>query len=408
MTCAPRASLLTTISLPGRTDRGVVTCDVPLVDTIGDLLAANAVVAFGVSGGKDSVAGAIAAFEHLDAIGHTGPRILVHADLGDVDPALSVEWEDSLPTCERLAAYLKCELLVVKRPAGGMMKRWLGRWRNNVRRYADLSCVKVILPWSTPKMRFCTSELKSAPIASALVKRFPGQTIISATGVRRAESPERASAEACSVNKRLANKSKRTIGYDWNPIAEWTERDVYAFCDSRCFTLHEGYTRYGMSRISCRFCIMSKRSDLIASTTCADNAPVYRTMVDLEITSTFAFQGSSWLGDVAPHLLSEEQRAGLSRAKALAKQRERIEALIPKHLLYTKGWPTVMPTAEEAELLCRVRREVAVLLDIEVQCIEPAELLSRYADLMTQKAAKESAKAAKAARSRARKAKASS
>ena len=37
---------------------------------------------------------------HLDRIGHTGPRLLIHADLG------SVEWRDSLPTCERLAARL--------------------------------------------------------------------------------------------------------------------------------------------------------------------------------------------------------------------------------------------------------------------------------------------------------------
>ena len=55
-----------------------------------------------------------------------------------------------------------------------MMKRWLKRWTNNLARYRSMACVKLILPWSTPGMRFCTSELKSAPIASALVKRFPG------------------------------------------------------------------------------------------------------------------------------------------------------------------------------------------------------------------------------------------
>ena len=119
-------------------------------------LASNAVCAISVSGGKDSVAAGLATWAHLDLIGHTGPRILIHADLG------VVEWKDSLPCCERLAAHLGAELLVVKRKAGDMMDRWEGRWVNNVARYNDLSCVKLILPWSTPSMRFCTSRCSQA------------------------------------------------------------------------------------------------------------------------------------------------------------------------------------------------------------------------------------------------------
>ena len=83
----------------------------PELDT---LLAANAPVAIGVSGGKDSTAVALATYEHLDRIGHTGPRVLVHADLGEV------EWADSLPACERLAKEGKKALLLVSgtTPAG--------------------------------------------------------------------------------------------------------------------------------------------------------------------------------------------------------------------------------------------------------------------------------------------------
>jgi 3'-phosphoadenosine 5'-phosphosulfate sulfotransferase (PAPS reductase)/FAD synthetase len=143
------------VRVPGRVDRGVETN--PEVDA---LVAAGAPVAIGVSGGKDSCVAAIATVEHLDQVGHTGPRILIHSDLG------SVEWRDSLPTCERLAARLGLELVVVRRAAGDMLSRWETRWENSKRRYADLSCVRVILPWSTPAMRFCTSELKSAVIAA--------------------------------------------------------------------------------------------------------------------------------------------------------------------------------------------------------------------------------------------------
>ena len=51
------------------------------------------------------------------------------------------------------------------RNAGDMMDRWLSRWAANVARYANLECVKLILPWSTAAQRFCTAELKSQVIA---------------------------------------------------------------------------------------------------------------------------------------------------------------------------------------------------------------------------------------------------
>lgn len=378
-----------------RLDRGV-----EVDDTIAGLLAADAPVAIGVSGGKDSCAAAIATVEHLRSIGHCGEVVLIHADLG------RVEWADSLPTCERLAAFLGVELLVVRREAGDMMDRWLQRWRDNVRRYAALACVTIILPWSTPGMRFCTSELKSQPMAQALVRRFPGKRIISACGVRRDESKERSDALTSEENDLLAKKTLGTSGVDWNPIAAWTTEDVFAYCAARGFDMHEGYTRFGMSRISCAFCIMANGSDLATSASVPAHAALYREMVDLEIASAFAFQGSRWLGDVAPHLLTESQREGLSRAKERAKRVKAAQKRIPKHLLYTRGWPTVMPTREEAELIAEVRREVADAIGIQIERMDAQSILDRYADLMAAKAAKAEAEAAKAARKTARKAKA--
>jgi len=373
--------------------------EVELDDDMRALIKADAPCAVGVSGGKDSCAAAIAVVEHLRKVGHKGPVILVHADLGDPDPALNVEWEDSLPTCERLAAFLGVELIVTRRKAGGMMKRWIKRWENNVKRYAQLACVKVILPWSTPSMRFCTSELKSAPIASELVRRFPGRKIISACGIRREEgngrekSP-RTNAPTSKPNKRLINKGAKTSGVDWNPIAAWSTEDVFAFCAERGFQMHEGYG-LGMSRISCAFCIMQDLSDQRVSASIAANQPVFRTIVGLEIRSGFAFQGSRWLGDIAPQLLDDATRATLTTAKERATKRIAIEKRIPKHLLFAKGWPTVMPTEEEAEMLCAVRREIAALYGITVTCTEPAALIARYAQLMALNAVKEAAMAKK-------------
>jgi 3'-phosphoadenosine 5'-phosphosulfate sulfotransferase (PAPS reductase)/FAD synthetase len=378
----------------GRVDLGVETNA-----EVDSLIAAGAPVAIGVSGGKDSCAAAIATVVHLDSVGHAGPRILIHSDLG------TVEWRDSLPTCERLAAHLGLELVVVRRAAGDMMGRWETRWENSKRRYADLSCVRVILPWSTPAMRFCTSELKSAVIAAELVRRFPGQAIVSASGVRRDESDGRADAPTCKVNPRLASKRRATRGVDWNPIAAWLEADVYAFLAAKDFALHEGYTKYGMSRISCVNCIMSSADDLRASSTCPDNHPVTRRMVALEVASTFAFQGARWLGDVRPEILGEGLRAQLADAQDRARRRVAIEARIPRHLLYTKGWPHAMPTRAEAELLAEVRREVAALLGFAVRYTDADGVLARFAELLAAKAAKDAAEAAKAARKAARAAK---
>lgn len=114
-------------------------------------LMGHAPVYVGVSGGKDSQALAYRMQSHLDAIGHTGTRALIHSDLG------RVEWRDSILVCERLAERLGWELIVVRRAAGDMMDRWLLRWAANVGRYAALSCVKLIMPWSSAAQRFCTS-----------------------------------------------------------------------------------------------------------------------------------------------------------------------------------------------------------------------------------------------------------
>jgi 3'-phosphoadenosine 5'-phosphosulfate sulfotransferase (PAPS reductase)/FAD synthetase len=243
--------------------------------------------------------------------------------------------------------------------------------------------VKLILPWSTPSMRFCTSELKTDIICRDLVRRFPGQTILSATGIRRQESSHRDKAPIARAQPKLTSAKHQTTGLDWNPILEWSLDDVLNLHHARGFPLHEAYTKYGSSRVSCAFCIMGSRADLLAATTCSDNDDLYREMVRLETLSTFAFQ-SGWLGDVAPSLLSDDLRAGVARAKAAAATRERLEAQIPPHLLYTKGWPTCIPTAAEARLLCDVRAGVAEAVGLTIGFTEPGELIARYRRLYEQ------------------------
>lgn len=155
----------------------------------------------------------------------------------------------------------------------------------------------------------------------------------------------------------------------------------YAIADAG-LVLHEAYTTYGASRVSCAYCIMSSQQDLIAATTCADNHELYLQMVELEAASSFAFQGNRWLADVAPNLLSSDLRQRIARSKAWAERRQVIEGELPKHLMFTACWPTVRPTPEEAHLVASVRRRVSDMLGLGAMCLTADTVLDRYDELM--------------------------
>ncbi|WP_331373794.1 phosphoadenosine phosphosulfate reductase family protein [Sinorhizobium chiapasense] len=334
-------------------------------------IALNAAVAIGVSGGKDSQAAALATFAKLDSAGHVGPRVLIHSDLG------AVEWKDSLPTCQKLADHLGAELLIVRRKAGDLMQRWEARWASSKLRYSELSTVTLVPCWSTPSLRFCTSELKTQVIRPELRRRFKGLQIINVTGVRRQESAARAKGSIADRD------GDGTI--NWRPISDWSEADVFSYIAFSGLKPHVAYAEFGMSRVSCRFCIMSSIADLTAAAAQEEAHPLYRRMVGLEIDSTFAFQGSRWLGDVAPHLLSKEMREAHAQAKARAEERVVLEKAITSDMRYVKGWPTRMLTDDEADVLALVRRSVSKLVGIEADYLTRGSIHSRYEALIAER-----------------------
>ncbi len=343
-------------------------------------------VAIGVSGGKDSSALAVRTILFLNEMSHRGPRVLIHSDLG------RIEWERSVSVCEDLADRLGVELIVVRRKNGDLLQRWRQRWTDNVQRYSSLESVQLILPWSTPRMRFCTSELKVQVICQELVRRFPDNVIISASGIRRQESTTRAKAPVSRLQDNLVRTKSGTSGYDWHPILGWTDTDVFEFLLRHDIPLHEAYTTYGSSRLSCAFCILASRADLVASSRCEYNRHVYRKIVELELESTFSFQAGHWLADIAPHLLPEDLRDLISVAKKRAMQRTAAEAEIPKSLLYTAGWPTRVPSVDDAAQLAAVRRRVAESVGIQVCYLEPEQIVARYRQLIDLKNAKKAVK----------------
>jgi hypothetical protein len=174
-------------------------------------------------------------------------------------------------------------------------------------------------------------------------------------------------------------------GFDWRPILHWTKEDVFSYLAAKGQILHEAYTKYGCSRVSCSFCILASGSDLKAAATCPDNEEVYRELVDLERRSTFSFQSKRWLGDVAPHLLETATQEALTEAKLRAQLRIEAEAHIPKHLLFTAGWPQVLPSWEEAALIGKVREVVCGSIGVAPTYTHAEEVMARYQALFAQR-----------------------
>jgi 3'-phosphoadenosine 5'-phosphosulfate sulfotransferase (PAPS reductase)/FAD synthetase len=342
----------------------------------------NAPCSFSVSGGKDGSAAAIAGVEYLNSIGHTGARILEHCDLG------LIEHRDSIKACERLAKALDTELVVVK-PIRDMIEAWRYRWECNVERYAQLLCMKLIMPWSSSSMRFCT-PLKVDALTREAARRFRGQTILNATGIRREESHRRAKALVSKWQPRLSRAASRageygpTRGLDWNPVLHYLVEHVFGIMLERGVKWHEHYGL--LDRISCSLCVLARRDQLQKSARLPENFAACMAVIALELETAFSFQEGCWLADLVPEYLDEGMREALAEAKERASVRREAEALIPEHLLYTKHWPEAVPTPREADLISRVRATVAKVSRITIDYTDPPKINSRFVELMAKKA----------------------
>jgi 3'-phosphoadenosine 5'-phosphosulfate sulfotransferase (PAPS reductase)/FAD synthetase len=116
----------------------------------------------GASGGKDSTCMIILLDKFLNSIQYTGERVICHADLGEI------EHIESIDEVRRLANFVGWKLKIVRREKGGLLERYTQRWQDNCRRWANLECVNLILPWPQASSPFCRSETKVAPITQQL------------------------------------------------------------------------------------------------------------------------------------------------------------------------------------------------------------------------------------------------
>lgn len=348
-------------------------------------LLAGAVIAYSLSGGKDSSVSAHAVNLFLDSIEHPrADRVGIHADLG------KIEWTESHGICAQMSDLMGVPFTVVRHSTHDMISRWEQRFTNGKRRYANLEIFNLIGPWSSASLRFCTAEMKQQVISPALKKMFPGRTIVSVIGVRREESANRASAPVSKLETRWSDA--RTTMLSWNPIVDMTEVEVFAYHDRHGIPLHPAYRVWGCSRVSCRFCVLQKKSDQEAAAREPGAPPIYRHLVGMEVESTFSFQPARWLGDVSPHLLTPELIQGLTRAREWGAERRTLEDAMPKGLRYVKGWPTRLPTLDEADQVVRARAIILGHHGLDVLYPTPKSVIDRFEELMAANDAKQAKK----------------
>jgi 3'-phosphoadenosine 5'-phosphosulfate sulfotransferase (PAPS reductase)/FAD synthetase len=352
--------------------------DIAITSEIVAAIRAGAWIVFNLSGGKDSSAALFAVNLQLDSLGHPrARRMAIHADLG------RAEWDSTPDTVARIAASADVPLTVVRRAAGDLVDRWIQRFESGKRRYEALETYNLIGPWSSASLRFCQSEMKAAVIGPALARMLRGQQIISVLGLRRDESHNRAATPIAKADLRHAKAGNRhgTAITLWHPIAYWNSEDVFRAHGTLGITLHEAYSIWGATRLSCRYCIFASLHDLSASAAAPANTEAYRELVGIEARSTFPFQPTRWLADISPHLLSGGLRADVERAKADQLERRHLEASMPAGLRYVKGWPPRMPTLAEAEDIAAARRPILARHRLENRYPTGSAVQARFAEL---------------------------
>lgn len=319
----------------------------------------------------------------LDSIGHPiENRICIHADLGIIDWPQTPEW------VRKQAVLAGTQLKIVRRNKGDMVDRWEQRWEDNVKRYENLECVNLITPWSSAQWRFCTSELKVAPITAELKKMYPGREILNLVGIRRQESSGRAKAPILKEMPNLKVATKETKGWQWNPILEYTLEDVMEVHKEADFPLHPAYTEFGSDRLSCSFCVLATNSDHLAALVCKGNHAAYKRLVDLEVRSSFSFKPNDWLCERNPSFLGPFADDIIAEVKSKSIIRRDASDAVPEGLQYEKGWPTRMPTMEEATRLARLRYMMNEMLRLNCKYLQPQEVLDRYRELLDLKESK--------------------
>jgi len=182
-------------------------CIPPEIDAV---LRQGASLMLSVSGGKDSdsLTELLPILRH--AYGWTGPIFLAYADLQGSD------WLMTHAYVRQRATELGLPLYVVTRPQGTLLEHMHDRHRKR----PDAP------PFPSPSARYCTSDHKQGPTNRLWRRLLPSGFGVCAMGIRAEESRTRARKPIFQRRESVCTRT-RTV-YDWHPVFNFTEADIWA------------------------------------------------------------------------------------------------------------------------------------------------------------------------------------
>lgn len=119
--------------------------------------------------------------------------------------------------------------------------------------------------WPSFRARWCTSELKRAPIRKIFTRlaRESGAkpaTLVHVMGLRAEESPSRARKNPWIFDE-SASSGRREV-FQWLPVFRWSTERVWEEIRKSGVRHHPIYEK-GLPRLSCSLCVLASRSALI-------------------------------------------------------------------------------------------------------------------------------------------------
>lgn len=226
----------------------------------GSEMGAYDVILVNSSAGKDSQAMLTYLVERADAEGVPRDRIIVvHADLG------RVEWDGTRELAEQQAAAYGLRFEIVAR-AEDLLDQVVTR-HNTLRGKGDTTTPA----WPSSQARYCTSDQKTSQVAKLMTRlatdhrtAHPDRPIriLNCLGIRAAESPARAK-KTPFESDRAATNGRRIVDR-WLPIFDWSDEQVWNTIRRSGLPHHPAYDA-GMPRLSCMFCVLAGRKELVIS-----------------------------------------------------------------------------------------------------------------------------------------------
>lgn len=229
----------------------------------------NSLFVINHSGGKDSQAMMV---ELLKIIPKEN-LIVVHASLGEM------EWDGALELAQKQAEDASIPFYIAR-----SAKTLLQMVENRYKSRPDIPS------WPSAKYRQCTSDLKRDPIAKVIrrIMKEKGFTrVINCIGLRAGESRSRAKAKTWSTIARHCVAGRTWIEY--LPIHSFTTDDVFSVINDAGQSPHWAYLN-GNQRLSCVFCIMGSKNDLINGA--RSNPKLFAKYVALEIKTGYTMHES--------------------------------------------------------------------------------------------------------------------